>query len=463
MNILKQQIVNYVNAYLPAGHPILRDSFERRKLNISIVILTIVMIAQLILLPLAVVFNGEILFETITGGLLHIFISLLLILFTVITRAKFVKTMYLGVAIFFISLVSLLNISVDLSPPILTYHVVMFTVVVFYLVGRKTAIFVFLVQVVLLILLISYGILFQNKSIDTLQVFTIFSNLFISSGITLMVIEAYERNRNHVENELATVKGRLEEDMKLASSIQMDYLPMNQRAGNYYLSGLMFPASQVSGDYYDSFTVRNEHWAAIGDITGHGMQAGMLVMQVRSLLNYLWQNHGENGILWVYKQLNNAFFQSMLQLRSLVAKMYMSLLLLHIKDDGDVDLCGYHETVLLYKHKDNRVYELITAGSYVGIQYFDSVDEVCQKQTFHMDAGDMILLYTDGIVEAFNPEDKPYGVNRLSYSFLKAIRRYEAEGKINFIIFDMMADFRDYCSSVELRDDATLFLIKKIE
>jgi serine phosphatase RsbU (regulator of sigma subunit) len=159
----------------------------------------------------------------------------------------------------------------------------------------------------------------------------------------------------------------------------------------------MVPASTVGGDYYDVFRVGEVDWILVGDVSGHGVTAGLSMMLIQTAVRTVIQAAGTRAHELTPKQLLssvNAAVRSNLQ--KISADQYMTIMALRL-ERGKVTYAGLHQDVLVYRAKAHNVERIPTRGIWIGL--VDDISDLLEDDHFEMADGDVLLLYTDGVTE----------------------------------------------------------------
>lgn len=304
-------------------------------------------------------------------------------------------------------------------------------------------------------LLLLYVLL--NLFTDTnYEVTSIINNLFFMSGTVIIAVSInYVRYKLikqefFLRTELRKARDALWGEMKLAKKIQTSILPRNDRLGNYQVAALMLPADEVGGDYYDFFvTAAGEKWVTIGDVSGHGVESGLIMMMTQtSIISVLDTNHG----LPPSKLLSSINRIIRNNITRLDVERYMTLMALHLSDNSII-LSGKHTDVLILRGNNSSVEIISTEGTWIGIT--DDVNGCMKDAEIPVNKGDIILLYTDGATEAKNSDAELFGDERLIQSF-----KAHSGLPVNEIVQNILADISEYQQGQD--DDITLLVIKKI-
>lgn len=219
-----------------------------------------------------------------------------------------------------------------------------------------------------------------------------------------------EQRDRHLESQVAERTEELRKtlaelwtEMDLATKIQTVLLPQDPDLPSYQISAKMVTASSVGGDYYDVFRVDGVDWILIGDVSGHGVTAGLTMMLVQTSVRTVLLSAGARAREITPKQLLthvNAAVRSNIQ--KISPDQYMTIMALRL-DGSHVSYSGLHQDVLVYRARSNQVERIPTRGIWLGL--VDDVDGMLDDDTFEMTDGDMILLYTDGVTEVASESD----------------------------------------------------------
>ena len=254
---------------------------------------------------------------------------------------------------------------------------------------------------------------------------------------------------------------RMRAELEVARYLQQMVLPTDselKKITNLEIVAFMEPADEVSGDYYDILQYNDHVICGIGDVTGHGLESGLLMLMaqttVRCLLN--------NGIRDPSKFLSilNKIIYNYAQRMNIDKNLTLSFLDYQpIPSDqadrkGILRISGQHEEVLV-AHQGGKVEHLDTLnlGFPVGLEP-DIQNFVSQKE-IHLQSDDVVVLYTDGITEAINTHKQEYGLERLCEVLSCNWQRSAEEIKQAVI-----ADVRQHIGQQQIFDDITLIIIK---
>ena len=213
-----------------------------------------------------------------------------------------------------------------------------------------------------------------------------------------------EQRDKHLEAQVAERTQELQKtlselwtEMDLATKIQTVLLPQEPDLPSYRISATMVPADSVGGDYYDVMRVDGVDWILIGDVSGHGVTAGLTMMLVQTAARTVLQSAGSRAREITPKQLLSRVNASVRpNIQKISSDQYMTIMALRLENNR-VSFAGLHQDVLVHRKRTNTVERIGTRGIWIGLM--DDISDMLDDDTFEMNEGDTILLYTDGVTE----------------------------------------------------------------
>jgi sigma-B regulation protein RsbU (phosphoserine phosphatase) len=239
---------------------------------------------------------------------------------------------------------------------------------------------------------------------------------------------------------------RIQEEIAIARKIQTSFLP--QKYPNfepYDLAGVNFPSSEVGGDYYDFIPItETDLGVTIGDVTGHGAGAALLMANFRACVRI--ESRNNFAIRTILAKVNEYLCSSMLP-GSYVTAVYGVLdRKNHVFSYGNA---GHNPPFRM--SRDGTVEYLETGGVLLGAVP-DATFEEAQVKLY---PGDVLVFYTDGVTEAFGEAGTMFGVERL-VELVRENRDRPVKDMVHHIA-DVVHDFQ---STASVQDDLTLSIIK---
>jgi len=251
-------------------------------------------------------------------------------------------------------------------------------------------------------------------------------------------------------------KRQLDLDLSLASGIQQMLLPQEPpRVAGLDLDARYAPAQKVSGDFYDLFVLPDSRLGiAVADVSGKGIPASLLMAMCRTNLRQIAPRHGSPAA--TLAELNRA-------LGGNLRGMFITILYAVIDPlRGEVTFARAGHELPLFSRRD-RVTG-VPAGEFVGSEGMplgmvpdEIFSAVIADRTEPLNPGDVLVLYTDGLTEAPNAEDKEFSGARLADAVHALHARSTRE--LNDGILETVHRF---AGSTAQRDDLTLVTVKRV-
>jgi sigma-B regulation protein RsbU (phosphoserine phosphatase) len=281
------------------------------------------------------------------------------------------------------------------------------------------------------------------------------NNLYfmISTGVISISINFVQfrltQREFETRQELKIAKEALQGEMEIAKMIQTRLLPKSLEVPGYEIYARMITATEVGGDYYDIVPTPGGNFLAIGDVAGHGVDSGLIMMMTQTSVASLLTHRQNQTLSSVIEEVNEILTQN---IRKLDVDRYMSLLVLKIDAQG-ITFAGKHQDIKIYRRATGQVESIPTRGAWIGV--LKDIRGLLQDYTVELNSGDVMLLFTDGVTEAMNTMGELYGEDRLEKT-LAASANLSSEGIVEKIFSDV------YAFQKTQNDDITLLACKKI-
>ncbi|WP_261321880.1 SpoIIE family protein phosphatase [Rhizobium leguminosarum] len=245
---------------------------------------------------------------------------------------------------------------------------------------------------------------------------------------------------------------RLGTELAVAERIQLMVLPLHQELEEFKaleIAAYMRPAEEVGGDYYDVLKSGNRLKIGIGDVTGHGLESGVLMLMVQSVARAL-QEAGNTDAVKFLTDLNSALFKNIVR-----TKIDKHLTLAFLDYDGkEMILSGQHEEVVVVR-ANGEVERIDTMDLGIPIGLEADISAFIKTREISFETGDLILLHTDGVTEAENDAGELFGIERLCREAL-SLKDQSAEKVVAGIIATLML----FIGSQKIYDDITLLAVR---
>lgn len=220
-------------------------------------------------------------------------------------------------------------------------------------------------------------------------------------------VKALSRSFKIMAAAVAFRQERLQKEMEVAQQIQKAILPRTFAIEGLELSAEMWPATEVGGDYYDVLRTDDGCWIGVGDVAGHGLNAGLTMLMIQSMIAALVRRNASARPSEIVNLLNETLFENV---RDRLGKDdHATLTLLRYRRDGKVVFAGAHEEVAIYRKARNEVELIATPGTWVGV--CPDVREATEDNSLHLQPGDVMVLYTDGLIQTRNAQGEMLGID----------------------------------------------------
>ncbi|MDJ0761861.1 MAG: SpoIIE family protein phosphatase [Myxococcota bacterium] len=196
--------------------------------------------------------------------------------------------------------------------------------------------------------------------------------------------------------QLTETRDALWGEMQIAKKIQTVLLPEQTKMDGYDITAYMNTADDVGGDYYDVINHNGYDWVVIGDVSGHGVPAGLVMMMVQTAIHATLKMHPDLPPSALLNAVNRAVTENILQMRD---NKYMTMTVLSVQHDGTIQFSGLHQDILVYRENAKQVEKIETTGMWVGV--VDEIDGMVVDDEMTLRSGDTMLLFTDGLTEAY--------------------------------------------------------------
>jgi len=258
-----------------------------------------------------------------------------------------------------------------------------------------------------------------------------------------------ERKTKKERDKLSAQLERRKKELEIAQQIQESFLPHTIPViKNYDLAASSIPAQEVGGDFYDFIPITDKQTGlTIGDVSGKGMPAALFMAFSRTLLRAkACRNPGVGRMIESVKNFINEDPHS-----NMFVTLFYSVL-----DNAQNTLTfvnAGHNPPLLLRKKTRDIIRLSTGGVVLGAMKGLKMNE----KTIDLQAGDLLVLYTDGITEAINQQEDQFGEERL-IELLKENQELSS-GDLKNLIIDQVYDF---ASGTPQADDITIMVLRRV-
>ncbi|WP_242926758.1 GAF domain-containing SpoIIE family protein phosphatase [Pontibacter vulgaris] len=277
---------------------------------------------------------------------------------------------------------------------------------------------------------------FDRETTNVLRTFT---------SQTILTIENLRLVAESLQNE------RYKEELKIASTVQENLIPKTFPSDNWFeISTHALAAKEVGGDFYDFLQLSESRIAIIiGDVSGKGISAAFHMAQMKGIFHGLMQQDMPPSEFM--KQANSALSRCLEKTSFITSALYI----IDYRMKGFMFARAGHCHTLYYNSMTDETFYFQTDGLGLGIIRDKSYNNHVKEMYYDYNPGDVMVIYTDGIVEARNMANEEYTEERLKY-MLTQTYHLEAED----IKCAIINDLQDFTGPDNLYDDQTLLVIK---
>ncbi|MBI5754582.1 SpoIIE family protein phosphatase [Candidatus Peregrinibacteria bacterium] len=244
---------------------------------------------------------------------------------------------------------------------------------------------------------------------------------------------------------------RVKNELKIAGQIQDQLVPDDDeipKIDGIQIAADLVPAEEIGGDIYDFIKIENRLVMYLGDVTGHGVPAGI----ISSISNALFYGFATLGDLKkILLEVNRV-----LKVKTLPT-MFMTLCLMQW--DAVAKKFSYasagHEQILHYKTKE-KIAEYKSAGG-IALGMLPDISKHVNEMEIDFQTGDYLVIYSDGIPECWKNEKELYGPERLK----AAMEKFGTLADADAVKKAILADVKAFAEGHQQMDDITIMVIKR--
>lgn len=241
---------------------------------------------------------------------------------------------------------------------------------------------------------------------------------------------------------------RIEEELKVASEIQMKLLPVSPpKLEGWDIAGISFPCREIGGDYYDF--IQNKSMSkliiALGDVSGKGIGAALLMSSLHAVVRA--QSKAKISIKETVGEINQYIYENT------PTSKFITLFFSELNLESGVLMYSNagHNPPMLIRHK-GEISKLkiggIPAGAMPDVEYLEGI--------ISFDPGDVLVIYTDGVTEAENESGEEFGEARLVKAVQKNIEK--TASALRDKIDEALSQF---VGNAAPHDDITIVIVKR--
>jgi serine phosphatase RsbU (regulator of sigma subunit) len=246
---------------------------------------------------------------------------------------------------------------------------------------------------------------------------------------------------------------RMKAELDVTRRLQKMILPQEEELleiSDLDIAGYMESADEVGGDYYDIIHHNGRVKIGIGDVTGHGLESGVLMIMVQTAVRTLLENNETNPKKFL-DSLNRTIYSNVQRMQS---DKNLSLCLLDYQNKK-LRVYGQHEEIIVIRQKGTleRI-DTIDLGFPIGLEA--DISQLIGYEDIQLNTGDMVVLYTDGITEAEDIDGVQYQIEGLS-----RVLKQNSQKSAKEIRQEVINDLQRHIGKQKVFDDITLVILKQ--
>ncbi|AUX41226.1 phosphoserine phosphatase [Sorangium cellulosum] len=228
-------------------------------------------------------------------------------------------------------------------------------------------------------------------------------------GSAMKAVAMHREIVRQVEIRERLEQDRVRQESRVAEHIQTALAPVELAIEGLDLAAYMKPTAEVGGDYYDVIATPQGGWLGIGDVAGHGLAAGLVMLMIQSMVAAMTRRDPTASPSSIVAALNRAIHEN---IRARLRRdEHATLLLLRYERSGRVTFAGAHDDLIVCRASTQRCTCIPSTGVWVGV--LPSIDAMTPDAELVLEEGDLLVLYSDGITEARDAHQEQYGQERL--------------------------------------------------
>ena len=249
------------------------------------------------------------------------------------------------------------------------------------------------------------------------------------------------------ENRAKIERKKIEHELEIARNIQQSFLPQRMHAPeNIDIAAISIPAMRVGGDFYDFIPLEESNYGlVVADVSDKGIPAALLMALSRALIRVIATQ--EQAITDVVERMN-VLLQEFATAGYFVTLFYA---IINTEHNAMEYVRAGHNPPIVYRAENDEFLSLSGKGMALGAVR----DIKIEANRFDMLKDDILVLYTDGVTDAINPNGVPFGTERL-YSVLRTNRDESSQ----VILESLRYEIEKFAASTPQYDDITVMIVK---
>jgi adenylate cyclase len=260
-------------------------------------------------------------------------------------------------------------------------------------------------------------------------------------------VRELEASREIIRLKTLGEREKMEQELALAQKTQESLLPLRlPQFENFRIHAFNNPTRYVGGDFYDFLPLHSGEWMGVlADVSGKGMPAALLSSMVLGALSMEFRSRTSPHE--VLNRVNRLLCEKSLPYQ------FVTLFLFLLSPDGAGQfISAGHNIAYLFRAATGEIEELAPDSYFLGMFDFASY----QSRTLSLNKGDILMVYSDGLTDAENPQQEMFGEERL----LEILRR-EAPSGSHAVERTFLKAIEDFTQGTPQTDDITFVVVEK--
>ncbi|TVR13333.1 MAG: hypothetical protein EA401_06970 [Planctomycetota bacterium] len=201
-----------------------------------------------------------------------------------------------------------------------------------------------------------------------------------------------------------------ESDLEMAARVQQQMLGEIPAIANAEIALHYEACHYVGGDFYHFIELADSQWfALIGDVSGHGIQAALVVQNIIKSLHFICRQGASLNVLEIMAQLNDSIRSDLLS-----GQFFTCFAgIIDARHEGRIVVesvcCGHHPSIIVNPYGPIYMRSIGTKGMAVGLSSGSMMKKVTRIDTIELLPGDCLFVWTDGLSEAMSPDEEEFG------------------------------------------------------
>jgi serine phosphatase RsbU (regulator of sigma subunit) len=269
------------------------------------------------------------------------------------------------------------------------------------------------------------------------------------SAVLEQTVRDLESSREVIRLKTLQERQQREKELVLAQQTQESLLPrFMPEFENFHIHAFNSPTRYVGGDFYDFRQLSSGEWAGVlADVSGKGMYAGLLSSMVLGALSMEFRSRTDPREI-----LNRV---NALVCEKSLPSQFVTLFLFLLSPDGIGQfISAGHNTAYVFRAATETIDELASESCVLGV--FECVSY--PSRAFHLDKGDILVVYSDGLIDAQNHQDEFFGEERL-----RRIIHQEAPAGSQALEKQLLTAIEEFTHGTPQTDDITFLVVEKYQ